>query len=108
MSRPLLLLAGGEDRRVGIAGVIEYAARLKLANKDVSLLVDTDAGHANREPIAREANLYLLEAMLHRHLGGIAPAAPDAALRDYLRENLRLCHRDLQAVCPKRGGADTR
>ena len=108
MNRPLLLLAGGEDRRVGIAGVIEYAARLKLANKDVSLLVDTDAGHANREPIAREANLYLLEAMLHRHLGGTAPAAPDAALRDYLRENLRLCHRDLQAVCPKRGGADTR
>ncbi len=108
MHRPLLLVAGGEDRRVGIAGVIEYAARLKLANKDVSLLVDTDAGHANREPIAREANLYLLEAMLHRHLDGTAPVPPDAALRDYLRENLRLCHRDLQAVCAKRGSAGTR
>jgi dipeptidyl aminopeptidase/acylaminoacyl peptidase len=107
MNRPLLLVAGGEDRRVGIAGVIEYAARLKLAGKPVSLLVDADAGHANREPIAREANLYLLEAMLHRHLGGTAPAAPDPALRDYLRDNLRLCHRDLQAVCAKDGGADT-
>ncbi len=102
MHRPLLLAAGGEDRRVGIAGVIEYAARLKLANKDVSLLVDTDAGHANREPIAREANLYLLEAMLHRHLGGAVPAAPDPALRRYLMDNLRLCHRDLQAVCADR------
>lgn len=108
MNRPLLLVAGGEDRRVGIAGVIEYAARLKLAGKPVSLLVDTDAGHANREPIAREANLFLLETMLHRHLGGTAPTAPDSALRDYLRDNLRLCHRDLQAMCAKRGGAGAR
>lgn len=108
MHRPLLLVAGGEDRRVGIAGVIEYAARLKLANKDVSLLVDAGAGHANREPIAREANVYLMEAMLHRHLGGTAPAAPDPALRDYLRENLRLCHRDLQAVCGKDRDAEAR
>lgn len=106
MNRPLLLVAGGEDRRVGIAGVIEYAARLKLAGKPVSLLVDTDAGHGNREPVAREANLYLLEAMLHRHLGGPAPMQPDPALRDYLRDNLRLCNRDLQAMCSKRGGAD--
>lgn len=102
MNRPLLLVAGGEDRRVGIAGVIEYAARLKLANKDVSLLVDADAGHSDREPVAREANLYLLEAMLHRHLGGTAPAAPDRALQRYLMDNLRLCHRDLQAVCGNR------
>lgn len=102
MNRPLLLVAGGEDRRVGIAGVIEYAARLKLANKDVSLLVDADAGHSDREPVAREANLYLLEAMLHRHLGGTAPAAPDPALQRYLTDNLRLCHRDLQAVCGNR------
>lgn len=108
MNRPLLLVAGGEDRRVGIAGVIEYAARLKLANKDVSLLVDTDAGHANREPVAREANLYLLEAMLHRHLGGAMPAAPDPALRRYLTDNLRVCHRDLQAVCAKDRGAYAR
>jgi dipeptidyl aminopeptidase/acylaminoacyl peptidase len=99
MNRPLLLVAGGEDRRVGIAGVIEYAARLKLAGKPVSLLVDTDAGHANREPIARESNLYLLEAMLHQHIGGAQPAPPDVALRDYLRDNLQLCATALRAVC---------
>lgn len=108
MNRPLLLVAGGEDRRVGIAGVIEYAARLKLANKDVSLFVDADAGHANREPVAREANLYLMEAMLHRHLGGAAPAAPDPALQHYLKDNLRLCQPDLQAVCTQRAGTDMR
>ena len=35
-----VVVAGGEDRRVGLAGVIEYAARLKLAGKEVALLVD--------------------------------------------------------------------
>ena len=103
MDRPLLLVAGGEDRRVGIAGVIEYAARLKLAGKDVSLLVDADAGHGSREPVVREANLYLLETMLHAHLGGAAPTAPDAALHRYLALNLRLCGRPPARIdgCPR-------
>jgi dipeptidyl aminopeptidase/acylaminoacyl peptidase len=99
MDRPLLIVAGGEDRRVGIAGVIEYAARLKLAGKDVSLLIDPDADHGARDALAREANLYLLEAMLHRHLGGDAPIAPDAALQGYLDANLRLCGRGLGRAC---------
>ncbi len=93
MNRPLLLVAGGEDRRVGIAGVIEYAARLKLAGKDVSLLVDAGAGHVHREAVAREAGFHLTEAMLHRHLGGPAPAPPDPVLQAYLDANLRLCGR---------------
>lgn len=102
MNRPLLLVAGGEDRRVGIAGVIEYAARLKLAGKDVSLLVDADAGHANREALAREANFHLTEAMLHRHLGGPAPPPPDAELQRYLDANLRLCGRSSGLRCTAR------
>ncbi|MFZ5636249.1 MAG: prolyl oligopeptidase family serine peptidase [Pseudomonadota bacterium] len=104
MNRPLLLIAGGEDRRVGIAGVIEYAARLRLANKDVSLLIDAEAGHGTRDALAREANLYLLETMLHRHLGGAAPTPPDAALRGYLDANLRLCGRGLGEVCVAKPG----
>ncbi len=103
MNRPLLLVAGGEDHRVGIAGVIEYAARLRLAGKDVSLLVDADAGHANREAVAREANFFLTETMLHRHLGGPVPAPADATLRAYLDANLRLCGRGLGPAC--RAGA---
>lgn len=101
LRRPVLLVAGGEDRRVGIAGVVEYAARLKLAGKDVSLFVDDDAGHVNRTPLARESNLYLLEAMLHRHLGGPAPAPPDGALRGYLAGSQRLCAPALGALCPR-------
>ncbi|MFD0724547.1 S9 family peptidase [Lysobacter brunescens] len=101
LRRPVLLVAGGEDRRVGIAGVVEYAARLKLAGKDVSLFVDDEAGHVNRTPLARESNLYLLEAMLHRHLGGPAPTPPDGALRGYLSGSQRLCGPTLVALCPR-------
>lgn len=101
LQRPVLLVAGGEDRRVGIASVVEYAARLKLAGKDVSLFVDDEAGHVNRTPLARESNLYLLEAMLHRHLDGPAPAAPDGALRGYLAGSQRLCGPSLGALCPR-------
>jgi dienelactone hydrolase len=90
MDRPLLLVAGGEDQRVGIAGVIEYAARLKLAGKDVSLLVDDEAGHSGGDAVSREASLFAMETLLHAHLGGSAPPAADAPLREYLLRNLRL------------------
>jgi dipeptidyl aminopeptidase/acylaminoacyl peptidase len=90
MNRPLLLIAAGEDRRVAIRGVIEYAARLKLLGKDVSLLIDDEAGHSDSLPLAREAGLYLMEKMLAEHLGGGQPTAPDAELERYLERNLRL------------------
>lgn len=89
MDRPLLLFAGGEDRRVGIAGVIEYAARLRSFGKEVTLFVDDEAGHAVGSALAREASLFVLERMLHEHLGGDAPDPPDAVLGDWLRRHLR-------------------
>lgn len=94
MNRPLLIAAGGEDQRVGIAGVIEYAARLKLAGKDASLLIDADAGHSNREPVAREAWLFELEQIFHAHLGGAEPQPPDGEIRAYLRKGLRMAGKD--------------
>src|SRR5690606_13012470 len=55
LQRPLMLGASGKDHRVAIRGVIEYAAKLKLLGKDVSLLVDPEAGHSNDDPLAKEA-----------------------------------------------------
>jgi len=98
MNRPLLLYAGGEDRRVAIRGVTGYAARLKQLGKDVSLLVDAEAGHSNADPVAREAELYLIVLMLHRHLGGAAPEPPDPAMRGYLARSLRIAGSDLRAA----------
>jgi len=91
MRRPLLLLAGGEDDRVPIRGVTDYAARLKLLKRDVSLFVDADAGHSlSVDPRTLEAYLYLEEKMLHRHLGGAAPEPASAELREHIKRNLRL------------------
>jgi dipeptidyl aminopeptidase/acylaminoacyl peptidase len=85
LRRPVLVVAGGSDERVGIAGIIEYAARAKLAQKDVTVLIDPIAGHRQRNDLAREANLYLVESMLHRYLGTVEPAPADQPLRDYIR-----------------------
>ncbi|HUD42540.1 MAG TPA: prolyl oligopeptidase family serine peptidase [Dokdonella sp.] len=90
LTRPVLLFAGGEDRRVALRGVVEYAARLKQLGKDVALYVDPDAGHALEDPVAREAWLYLVEEMLHRHLDGPAPAPPDAEVARYLARSARI------------------
>lgn len=96
MQCPLLLIAGGEDHRVAIRGVTAYAARLKLLGRDVSLLVDPEAGHTQGDPLAKEAMFYLTGRLLQRHLGGLAVAPPDAALRTYLQQNLRLAGEDLR------------
>jgi dienelactone hydrolase len=90
MRRPLLLLAGGEDDRVPIRGVTDYAARLKLLGRDVSLFVDADAGHGIDDLRTREAYYFLEETLLHRHLGGAAPEPASAELREHLKRNLRL------------------
>lgn len=96
LRRPLLLFASGKDQRVPIRGVLGYAAKLKLLGKEVSLLVNPDAGHSIDDPLAVEAHLYLLELMLHEHLGGAAPSPPDVEQRGYLQRNLRLAGRELR------------
>jgi hypothetical protein len=90
MRRPLLVMAGGADRTVAVRGVIDYVARLQRLAKPVSLYVEPDGGHSPVAPVPREAYAYLMLDMLHAHLGGAAPDPPGAALRAYLRGNLRL------------------
>src|SRR5690606_11709976 len=90
MRRPLLLMAGGADRTVAIREVVNYAAKLKTLGKPVSLYVEPGGGHSPVDPLPREAYAYLMEAMLHAHLGGVAPEPPGARLRAWLRANLRL------------------
>ena len=96
LRRPLLLFASGKDRRVPIRGVLGYAAKLRSLGKDFSLLVNPDAGHSIDDPLAVEAHLYLLELMLHEHLGGAAASRPDRKLREYLQRNLRIAGRELR------------
>ena len=89
VGKPLLILAGARDSTVQIASVTDYVARLQLSGKPISLLVDPDEGHNPRLPLYRQAVVYLLEQLLHQHLGGPAPAAPGAQLDTYLRQTLK-------------------
>jgi dipeptidyl aminopeptidase/acylaminoacyl peptidase len=90
LRRPLALLAGGRDERVPIRAVVDYAARLRANRKPLTLLVEPEGAHSPRDPLPREGYLYVLETMLERHLGGVAPEPPSPALRAYLQDNLRL------------------
>lgn len=90
MRRPLLVIAGGRDQRVALRGVLGYAANLHLLGRDVTLVVDPDAGHVNERAVAREAGFYLMADMLHRHIGGRADDAPDAEMTAYIEKNTAL------------------
>ncbi|MGQ4659471.1 prolyl oligopeptidase family serine peptidase [Lysobacter sp. F6437] len=98
LRRPLLILAGGADRTVAIREVIHYAARLQLLGKQVSLYVEPGGGHSPVDPLPREAYVYLMETMLHSHLGGAKPDAPGVELRAYLQKNLRLVGPEFAAI----------
>ncbi len=98
LRRPVLILAGGQDERVPIRGVTHYAALLRTLGKDVSLFVDDKADHGIADEHSREAYYYLMELMLHRHLGGAAPPAPSRELEAHLRHHLRLRGKDLEVV----------
>ncbi|WP_167284910.1 S9 family peptidase [Marilutibacter alkalisoli] len=90
LRRPLALVAGGQDERVPIRAVTHYAATLSSLGKPATLLVEPDGAHSPGDPIPREGYMYVLETMLHAHLGGDAPEAPSSKLRAYLDRNLRL------------------
>jgi dipeptidyl aminopeptidase/acylaminoacyl peptidase len=89
VTRPLLILAGARDDKVPLPAVSDYVARLQELGRPVSLLVMPDEGHSPRKPITRQAYLYLLQQMLHQHLGGPATPAPSPELADYLKQNMK-------------------
>jgi len=52
------------------------------------VIVARNQPHAPDDPMARRAYLYLLEAMLARHLGGPPAAPPARDLRQWIAANL--------------------
>jgi dipeptidyl aminopeptidase/acylaminoacyl peptidase len=89
LTKPLLIIAGGKDKMVSIAAVTDYVATLQGAGKPVSLLVQPDEGHNPRKPLTRQAYVYLLQRMLHQHLGGPAVAARSPELAKFLEQTMR-------------------
>lgn len=90
VERPLLIIAGGLDPVVPIAGITDYVAHLQGAKKPVSFLLDPEEGHMPRKPIARQAYAYLLERLMHHYLGTAAPEAPSKELATYLEQHIKI------------------
>ena len=103
LRHPVLIVAGGQDERVPIRGITDYAARLRVLGKDVSLFVDDQANHGIADERSREAYFFLMESLLHRRLGGAAPEPPSARLRQHLGQHLRLTGESLSEIepCPR-------
>lgn len=90
LSRPVVLVAAGQDDRVALRSVLQYAATLDVLGKDVTLYVEPEAGHGIEDDLSREMLLYLLEATFHQHLGGPEPAPPSQELAEKLAQDRRL------------------
>jgi dipeptidyl aminopeptidase/acylaminoacyl peptidase len=86
--QPLYMLAGGQDDRVSVARVKEFAIRLRQANKPISLLVDEKEGHSFKHDIAREAYAYVLEKALAKHLHTDYQQDVSINLKRYLKRNI--------------------
>ncbi|MBB3059533.1 S9 family peptidase [Microbulbifer rhizosphaerae] len=94
---PLLVIAGGRDRRVDQRRVKGFVAQLQGDGNDISFLLDGNEGHNFRNPLAREAHFYLTETFLARHLGGQRQKEISEELQRYLRRNLLIAGRSLPA-----------
>jgi dipeptidyl aminopeptidase/acylaminoacyl peptidase len=89
MNRPLVIMAGAQDRKVQLESVTSYVARLQALGKPVTLYVDPDEGHNARNPVVREAVAHLLERLLHQYLGAPPPAPPREEVAAYLAKTVQ-------------------
>ncbi|MCH9647567.1 MAG: prolyl oligopeptidase family serine peptidase [Deltaproteobacteria bacterium] len=89
-ARPLLMVAGARDEKIALVDVQHYALALDGLGKDVSLLVDEQAGHSFESPLLREAYLFLVERFFGEHLGGRRQMESRPRLEDYLEESLAI------------------
>ena len=87
---PLLMMAGGKDVKIDVTDVKHYASLLFDQGKDVTLLIDDEAGHSFETPHMRPASIYLIDQFLARHLGGEALDPKDPELEAYVAGRLLL------------------
>ena len=90
LRRPVLIIAGGQDRSVPLRSIVDYSARLKSLGRRVTVFVDPKSGHRVEDAQVQEQYLYLVSRMLHDHLGGAAEPAPDTRTALKIRRKLRV------------------
>ncbi|MCG7532866.1 prolyl oligopeptidase family serine peptidase [Psychrobium sp. MM17-31] len=98
ITKPLVMWAGKNDRRVFIADIKNYALTVEEMDKKVSLFVDPKALHSPGSRLGMFAYQYLLEKTLSDNIGGaIKPIDPieDKKLYRFLKKNMAIDHNDL-------------
>lgn len=98
ITKPLVMWAGKNDRRVFIADVKNYALTVEEMDKKVSLFVDPKAMHSPSSKIGIYAYQYLLEKSLADNIGGklksIDPVK-DKKLWRFIKKNMAIDHNKL-------------
>jgi dipeptidyl aminopeptidase/acylaminoacyl peptidase len=84
---PLLIMAGGRDKKVGISRVNQFAAAMKAKNKSISYFVDKEMGHSPKTYTQKKAMLYLLKSFMTTQLGGSTREIQDSSLMTYIKRN---------------------
>lgn len=95
ITKPLVMWAGKNDRRVFIVDVNDYATKAESLNKKISLFVDNTAMHSPSGEAARMVYMYLMEKTLAMHLGGKLQAldkAQDKQLYRNLQRQMKMDH----------------
>ena len=90
ITAPLLVIAGADDERVGIAHVKDYTLQLLNMGKEITAVIDDDEGHIFTEEESTAATRYLIDEFLSLYLGGSVEELTGHRLKDYLLENVRI------------------
>jgi len=83
-------VAGADDQSVPIRSVTNYAARLKMLGRPLSLFVDPKGGHHIEDGDSQDQFLFLVSTMLHAQLGGSAEPRLGSDSAAKLKRQLRI------------------
>lgn len=88
MTKPLLMVAGGEDDIVNSQEIVSYAQRLKSNGANVTLLLDPEVGHDLGTRQLRFSTFVLMEQFFAKHLGGKTSGNIPEEVRAHVEEIL--------------------
>jgi len=98
ITKPLVMWAGKNDRRVFIVDIKDYALKVEAMDKKISLFVDPDTLHSPSSKVGMEAYIYLMEKTLADHIGGKLQKLDkikDKKIIRFLRKNMLIDHNGL-------------
>ena len=104
VTKPLYIWAGGEDPKVNILNVREYALRHHRAGKPTTFMVDPNAGHSPIADIQIEAYFYMMEKALAGQFEGRQETDISQKLARYLKRSVVIDNNNFTPEAVELGG----